>query len=184
MTKEQIIERAKKIQFSSNPKDYIQFVGEILDDEQESEDERIRENLIKMVRNVQNDSTEKSYYDIPFDEYIAWLEKQKPSVWDSPIMTNEMLVGKVTEQKQELDGKDLLYVQNKSYKIGFRDGVNSVKPVEWSKEHINLEDAVKDYFQGLWPGMETPEQCNTDMHFTPPAIMRLVTHFYELGHKK
>lgn len=46
--------------------------------------------------------------------------------------------------------------------------------------NFNLEEAVKDYFEGLWPGMETPEQCNTEMHFTPPAIMRLVTHFYEL----
>ena len=43
----------------------------------ESEDERIRKNLIRMVNNVRNDSTEKGYYDIPFDEYISWLEKQK-----------------------------------------------------------------------------------------------------------
>ena len=44
-----------------------------------------------------------------------------------------------------------------------------------------LEEEVKNYFQGHWPGMETVEQCNTDMHFTPPAIMRLAEHFYELG---
>ena len=44
-----------------------------------------------------------------------------------------------------------------------------------------LEEEVRRYFQGYWPGMETAEQCNTDMHFTPPAIMRLAYHFYELG---
>lgn len=44
-----------------------------------------------------------------------------------------------------------------------------------------LERAVVDYFEGYWPGMETAEQCNTDLHFTPPAIMRLARHFYELG---
>ena len=46
---------------------------------------------------------------------------------------------------------------------------------------IDLHTEVEKYFQGLWPGMETAEQCNTDMYFTPPAIMRLAHHFYELG---
>ena len=45
----------------------------------------------------------------------------------------------------------------------------------------DLESEIEKYFQGLWPGMETAEQCDTDMHFTPPAIMRLARHFYELG---
>lgn len=48
-------------------------------------------------------------------------------------------------------------------------------------EEVDLEKEIEIYFQGLWPGMETAEQCNTDMHFTPPAIMRLARHFYELG---
>lgn len=48
---------------------------------------------------------------------------------------------------------------------------------------MDLHTEVEKYFQGLWPGMETAEQCNTDMHFTPPAIMRLARHFYELGFK-
>ena len=46
---------------------------------------------------------------------------------------------------------------------------------------IDLETEIINYFQGLWPGIETPEQCNTDMHFTPSAIMRLARYFYELG---
>lgn len=47
----------------------------------------------------------------------------------------------------------------------------------------DLESEIEKYFQGLWPGMKTAEQCNTDLHFTPPAIMRLARHFYELGKK-
>ena len=43
----------------------------------ESEDERIRKNLMRMVQNVRNDSTEEGYYDIPFDKYLAYLEKKK-----------------------------------------------------------------------------------------------------------
>lgn len=43
----------------------------------------------------------------------------------------------------------------------------------------SLEEEVKNYFQGYWPGTETVEQCNTDLHFTPPAIIRLASHFAE-----
>lgn len=48
---------------------------------------------------------------------------------------------------------------------------------ELQEPEVDLEKEVEKYFQGLWPGMETAEQCNTDMHFTPPAIMRLARHF-------
>ena len=53
--------------------------------------------------------------------------------------------------------------------------------LQQEQPEIDLEKEVIDYFEGHWPGMETAEQCNTQMHFTPPAIMRLVKHFYELG---
>ena len=43
----------------------------------------------------------------------------------------------------------------------------------------SLEEEVKNYFQGYWPGTETVEQCNTDLHFTPPAIIRFARHFAE-----
>ena len=56
------------------------------------------------------------------------------------------------------------------------DSLQKEEPTE-----IDLEKEVEKYFQGYWPGMETAEQCNTDMHFTPLAIMRLVKYFYELG---
>lgn len=42
---------------------------------------------------------------------------------------------KISTSDSSADGKELLYVSNKSYKIGYRDGVNSVKkPAEWSEE--------------------------------------------------
>lgn len=49
------------------------------------------------------------------------------------------------------------------------------------QSEVDLEEEVKKYFGGLWPGIKTAEQCNTDMHFTPPAIMRLAEYFYKLG---
>ena len=45
----------------------------------------------------------------------------------------------------------------------------------------SLEEEVKNYFQGYWPGTETAEQCNTDLHFTPLAILRLARHFAQWG---
>ena len=51
-------------------------------------------------------------------------------------------------------------------------------------DEVDLENEVVDYFQGHWPGIATPEQCNTDMHFTPLAILRLAKHFAKWGKKK
>lgn len=51
------------------------------------------------------------------------------------------------------------------------------------KPSEELEEEVKNYFEGYWPGTDTPEQCNTDLHFTPLAIMRLARHFAEWGAK-
>lgn len=59
--------------------------------------------------------------------------------------------------------------------LSFIDSLQQEQPSE------DLTTEIEKYFQGLWLGMETAEQCNTDMHFTPPAIMRLANHFYELG---
>ena len=61
------------------------------------------------------------------------------------------------------------------------DTIDFIKSLQQEQSEIDLEEEVKKYFQGYWPGTKTPEQCNTDMHFTPLAITRMVKHFYELG---
>jgi len=48
---------------------------------------------------------------------------------------------------------------------------------EQEQTEVDLEQEVISYFQGMWPGID----ANTTMSFTPPAIMRLVKHFYGLG---
>lgn len=55
------------------------------------------------------------------------------------------------------------------------------KYLQQEQPDINLEEEVKKYFDGYWPGMKTPEACNHQMVFTTPAIMRMIEHFYELG---
>lgn len=49
--------------------------------------------------------------------------------------------------------------------------------MEQEQTEVDLEQEVISYFQGMWPGID----ANTTMSFTPPAIMRLVKHFYGLG---
>jgi hypothetical protein len=61
------------------------------------------------------------------------------------------------------------------YMDGLCDGLKQEQP------NIDLEEEVKKYFEGYWPGMKTPEACNHQMVLTPPAIMRMIEHFYELG---
>ena len=77
----EIVERVKELHAAGNffTKKQMEI---ILPQLAESEDERIRKNLIRMVQNVRNDSTEEGYYDIPFDNYLAYLEKQAVKVGD------------------------------------------------------------------------------------------------------
>lgn len=64
----------------------------------------------------------------------------------------------------------------------FKDGAQwMARQMKQEQPDVDLEEEVKKYFQGLWPGTEKAEQCNTDMHFTPLAILRMVDYFYELG---
>lgn len=44
------------------------------------------------------------------------------------------------------------------------------------KDQAELEQAVKEYFGKHWPDTTTAEGCNTQMSFTPPAILRLARH--------
>lgn len=63
---------------------------------------------------------------------------------------------KVTTSDSSADGKELLYVCNKSYKIGYRDGVNSVKPAEWSEEDEDMLNNI-EYI------------LHKDISYTPPT---------------
>ena len=55
--------------------------------------------------------------------------------------------------------------------------VEIIDSLQQEQTEVDLEQEVISYFQGMWPGID----ANTTMSFTPPAIMRLVKHFYGLG---
>ena len=52
---------------------------------------------------------------------------------------------KVTTSDSSANGKEFLYVSNKSYHIGFRDGVASVKPAERSEEDETMRESCMLY---------------------------------------
>ena len=90
------------------------------------------------------------------------------------------------QQEQPTKGYDEAYLNEKIAKASKTwEGVDVDKYMAemrgYEQPSEDLGSEIEKYFQGLWPGMETAEQCNTDMHFTPPAIMRLASHFANWG---
>ena len=90
---------------------------------------------------VDNESTLLAEDSDPFLRPLtpADLKEQKPVEIkiDNPNIQKVDPDVKVTTSDSSASGKELLYVSNKSYDIGFRDGVASVKPTEWSEDIIN-----------------------------------------------
>lgn len=112
----------------------------------ESEDERIRKDMIEYFTEIIDNICAEE--DIKHGEkvfvgrlrkFLAYLEKQKEQKpveihIDNPNIQKFDPDVKVTTSDSSAGGKELLYVSNKSYNIGYRDGVASVKPAEWSDE--------------------------------------------------
>lgn len=65
----------------------------------------------------------------------AYLQDGRAAMCDDILKKIDSLQ---QERPQDADGKELLYVSNKSYNIGFRDGASSVKPAERSENLTKL----------------------------------------------
>lgn len=91
-------------------------------------------------------------------------------------------------ERLKAENRNIRCQHNDKYCNGYDDAFNDLLPIIESlskeKPSEDLEEEIKNYFEGLWPGTETAEQCNTDLHFTPPAIIRLVRHFTEWQYQK
>lgn len=70
----------------------------------------------------------------------------------------------------EPDGKALLYTADKSYQIGFRDGVASVKPAEWSEEDEEALDMCLNVIPKKWKtksGILLTKWLKDNIHLQP-----------------
>ena len=183
---EEALKRAREIYNAPTATIVVRtWLEQIFPELKESEDERIRKEIIESIKNNMSVVHKK--------QCLAYLEKQKEQ---KPLSTEETELNsiafleqlgytcippgaeqkpveihidnpniqkfdpdvKVTTSDSSADGKELLYVSNKSYDIGFRDGVASVKPAEWSEddeEHIN--SIFSDFKQGVIPDEEDQE---------------------------
>lgn len=117
-----------------------------------------------------------------YDDLLSFLDtlsgKDARPCWEKVhTYTEELREGDIEKMLLDLSvGKG-----KRKTKIALPDRVVDTLSEEPDKE---LEEEVKNYFQGYWPGTETAEQCNADLHFTPPAIIRLARHFAEWQKKQ
>lgn len=139
---EEIVQRVKELHESGNALTKKQM--EIIFPElRESEDEKIRKDIMVAVENWH---TYERVEEIRF--YLREQKEQKDyrKLYEEVVNSDwfkENYKGKsLGEEKQkeqkpvENSGKELLYVSNKSYNIGFRDGKMAAeqKTAEWSEE--------------------------------------------------
>ena len=121
MTQEEAIKEIKKA-MPTMWKETKEAIGVLVPELAESEDERMINGLQGFLSAFGSD-----YFGTDgWQKFDDWLEKQK-------------------EQKPvENGGKELLYVSNKSYNIGYRDGKREAESKqEWSEEdEVYLEDAL------------------------------------------
>ena len=95
-------------------------------------------------------------------------------------MDKIVLIRQEIERLKKLLEESTYYLDNSQQALGYSfalDDFNEFLDTLSEEPDKSLEEEIKDYFQGYWPGTDTAEQCNTDLHFTPPAIMRLARHF-------
>jgi predicted restriction endonuclease len=96
-------------------------------------------------------------------------------------MTKYIDAEKLASKVKKLNIVTKTYEEQVSFSTALLMVIELIDTLSKEQTDVDLEKEVEEYFQGYWPGMETAEQCNTDLHFTPPSIMRMIEYFFELG---
>ena len=147
MTKEEAIKIVRENMHQSYDEGNIfEALKTLVPELSEGEDERIRKEIIGYLTH-RAEVTPFVNETKDCERWISYLEKQeeqKPAdiKIDNPNVQKFDPTVKITTSDSSANGKELLYVCNKSYDIGFRDGVASVKPAEWSEEDKYYYDAI------------------------------------------
>ncbi len=107
----------------------------------ESEDERIRESLIELFKDMEWDDSILHDYDMDKDKTIAWLEKQE-SVEEivERCKTSWYNEGKIQGKMEGLS-------DDEKYQQGWYDAIENQgeqKPVEWSEEDERIYQSIMD----------------------------------------
>ena len=105
----------------------------------ESEDERIRQGLIRLMTVAGVEAYLVSSTGIKKETYLAYLEKQNPSfrqihdsaIWDNGLRTGvELDLNQLEKQKEEAGYEEIPVESTPEYKLGFKAGKESEKQKE------------------------------------------------------
>lgn len=112
-----------------------EYIDTIIPELGESEDERIRKDIVNLIYWLKgNPSLCSQYYRDRYDDMLAYLEKQKEC---GPLTEKEDEQKPADEQFPPLEGLDAIKAKyyDDGFKNGFDEGVESVKPAEWSEDY-------------------------------------------------
>ena len=160
---EEALERAKTmIRIADDQQEAIGYASTIFPELQESEDERIRKEIISALK-FANTS------DGVYDKHIAWLEKQKKQVTDeSDKIAAAYQLGRSDERKQkeqkECHSDEVL---NRTYQEGFEDGFKAGRKVE--RQNSSDNDFIKPRMQEPWNNEKQKEPENTSASTMIPS---------------
>ena len=131
------IEQARRLIATGISEELVEVLHQQFPELKESEDERIRKEIYDFIFDGiwHQEIIDKVKQTQGYVRWLSWLlEKQKEQKpveihIDNPNIQKYDDV-KISTSDSSASGDELLYVCNKSYNIGFRDGVASVKPAE------------------------------------------------------
>ena len=116
----------------------------------ESEDERIRKEIIEYLKLV--DMGDEDYAHPMISGWIAWLEKQKEQKQENQ---NEQHKQTADEAKKYNDAYE------KGYKLGYENGCLEQKPTEWSEEDEQMYEGLIYDLQKLEKLSDFPISINS-----------------------
>lgn len=148
---EEALERARMFKNQHPTRSESDLIDAIFPELAESEDERMRKHIIDIVRN------NAELKGIPCDAEFAYLEKQKETITKVAVDEIRRKVyqsgyddgyehGKKDTEHNPKDSEEIFESIDRSFRrgreVGFQEGVESVKPTEWSEEDENYMEEI------------------------------------------
>ena len=120
----------------------------LLPELKESEDERIRKDLIRLIRWAKENNTPSKYYTDRYDTMLAWLEKQKGSkeYVFRPLAGTDITIAAEQAIRRANEGDHLVLAFNGAY-IRVRKGNNAKEIVDIYDAFIEKQKEQKYYWK-------------------------------------
>ena len=117
----------------SKPRSIAEYIDPEL--KEGSEDEKIRTTLIDYFIKTKEEVCQETFFEIPIDNIIAWLEKQKIS--EATAKSVDKMVAEFADTKEECTNSKPVNCQIRSYKQGITDALRA-----FSLDRETVQDAL------------------------------------------